>query len=271
MKRYIIFLLIIFPALAMAQELTLPQPQPDAPVDYSKVNNETPEELLAKANQHYLDQEFEKAAGLYEQILRSGKESAQVYFNLGNTAYKLNDIPRAILNYERARLLDPSNEDINFNIRIAGQFAVDNIQALPQPFFVRWRTSVVNIASADTWAKTSLLAFFIFLALLGTFFFSRLAWVKRLTFWSALIMVLVSGFSFSFANRQKKAMAERNYAVIFCPRVTVKSSPATTGTDLFLIHEGLKVEITDSLNNWKEIRLADGNKGWMPDSCAVRI
>jgi tetratricopeptide (TPR) repeat protein len=270
MIRYIVTLFLFLPAFLFAQEEINPVQMP-APTDYSQKPAEKAEILLEQANQHYIGQEYEKAVQLYEQILAGGKTSVQLYYNLGNAWYKLNDPPRALLYYERARLLAPANENIDFNIRVAGQFIVDNIEALPQPFFLRWRSSVVNLASADTWARISLAGFLLFLILLGTFLFARYAWVKKTTFWSGIFLLIFSVFSYSFAGRQQKAVNDRAHAIIFCPRVTVKSAPATTGTDLFLIHEGLKVEITDSLNNWKEIRLPDGNKGWMPDSCAVRI
>jgi tetratricopeptide (TPR) repeat protein len=250
MKRYIILIFNLMFSVAIASEEA---------------------SLMEQANRHYISQEYEQAILIYEQILASGKESAQLYFNLGNACFKNNETARALLNYERARLLAPNNEDIDFNIRIAQQFIVDNIDAVPQPFFVRWRNSVVNKASADRWAGISLMAFIIALILFGSFLFTQFVWVKKLTFWSAILLITVSAFSFSFANRQQKELTRRNHAVVFSPRVTVKSSPASTGTDLFLIHEGLKVEITDSLNNWKEIRIPDGNKGWLPDSCIVRI
>lgn len=270
MKRYIFILFAVLTTMLKAQE-PIELPQQTVPVDYSQVQSGDPSDLLEIANQHYMSQEYEKAVLIYEQILYAGMESAQVYFNLGNAYYKSNDIPRAILNYERAKLLEPANEDIDFNIRVANQFTVDNVLALPQPFFLRWRTSLVNMASSDTWAKISIVSFLMFLVLLGVFLFSGFAWVKKLTFWAGLVFLIFSAFGFSFASRQKKALSERNFAIVFCPRVAVKSAPSSTGTDLFLIHEGLKVEITDSLNSWKEIRIPDGNKGWMPDSCAVRI
>lgn len=286
MSRYLIFIMVFIAVHAGAQEIqeasglstgstateqpaALPQlpsdPGSSAPVEGN------PAELLELANQHYMNQEFEKAIQLYEQVISSGLESAQLYYNLGNACFKTMDTPRAMLFYERAKLLAPHHEDIDFNIRVARQFIVDNIEELPQPFFVRWRTSVVNMAPADTWARISIAGFMAFLLLLGAFFFSALSWVKRLTFWCAILLVTLSAFSFSFANHQKKALVERNHGIIFSPRVAVKSSPSTTGTDLFLIHEGLKVQITDSLNSWKEIRIPDGNKGWLPDSCVVRI
>ena len=270
MRKYIVILLLIVPFLMAAGQEAV-EGQTATPLDYSQRPAESAETLMEQANQFYIAQDYQQAVRPYEQVLNMGKSSVQLYFNLGNAWYKLNDPPRALLWYERAKLLAPANEDIDFNIRVAGQFIVDNIEALPQPFFLRWRTSVVNMASADTWGIISVISFLLFLIILGTFLFSRYAWVKKTAFMTGILALLFSAFSYSFAGRQKKALDERNHAIIFCPRVTVKSAPSSTSTDLFLIHEGLKVEITDSLNNWKEIRLPDGNKGWMPDSCAVRI
>ncbi|HSH19797.1 MAG TPA: hypothetical protein VLA03_05070, partial [Draconibacterium sp.] len=125
--------------------------------------------------------------------------------------------------------------------------------------------------SSDTWSYISISAFIIFLILIGLFIFSRIVAVRRISFLTGIIVLIFSGFTFSFASKQKKKIVERKNAIVFCPRVTVKSSPSQTGTDLFLIYEGLKVEITDSVNTWKEIKLADGNEGWLPDSCIVKI
>ena len=248
MKRYITLLLLLFALTGRAND-----------------------EVIAQANQHYMNQEFEQAIELYGQVLASGKESAQVYYNLGNAYFKTGNMAQAMLNYERAKLLAPGNEDIDFNIRIARQNIVDNIEPLPQAFFVRWWNGLVNKASADRWATVSIVFFLVALVLLAIFFFSQFSMVKRITFWFSVVTFAGTILTFSFASQQKKALNQRTQAIVFAPRVTVKSSPASTGTDLFLIHEGLKVEITDSLSTWKEIRIPDGNKGWLPDSTLVRI
>ena len=203
--------------------------------------------------------------------MNSGEESAKLYFNLGNAYYKAGDVNKAILNYERAKLLAPQDKDIAFNLQIANQFVVTKIDPLPQPFFLRWRTRVINKYPTDTWAAISIASFVVFLLLLGLFFFSRVAAVKRLSFWVGILVVVFSGFTYSFAAKQKTRIENRDSAVVFCPRVTVKSAPRESATDLFLIYEGLKVQITDSLDTWKEIKLADGNEGWLPDSCIVKI
>lgn len=228
-------------------------------------------ELWEKANAFYTTGEYEKAISSYEQILNEGQVSAKLYYNLGNAYYKAGDVNNAILNYERAKLLAPQDEDIQFNLQLANQFVVTKIEELPKPFFLRWKTSVINMYPADAWSLISISAFIFFLGMLGLFLFSRRVGIKRLSFWFGILLILVSGFTFSFASEQKKDLLTRDQAIVFCPRVTVKSSPAKTGTDLFLLYEGVKVQITDSLNTWKEIRLSDGNEGWLPDSCIVKI
>lgn len=251
MKTYIFILLLFIPGFLFAQE-----------------NNK---QLWEKANALYTTEEYNQAVSLYEQILASGEESAKLYFNLGNAYYKAGNMNRAILNFERAKVLAPHDEDIDFNLQLANQFVVTTTESLPQPFFLKWRTSVINLYPADSWAFISIAAFLLFLVLLGLFIFSKRVAIRRLSFWAGILIVIFSGFTYSFASKQKKKAELRNGAIVFCPRVTVKSSPAEGGTDLFLIYEGLKIEITDSLNNWKEIKLSDGNKGWLPDSCIVKI
>lgn len=227
--------------------------------------------IWEKANAWYTTEEFQQAILAYKQILDSGQESARLYFNLGNAYYKAGDINNAILNYERAKLLAPQDPDIAFNLSLANQFVVTEIEALPQPFFVRWRNRIINLYPADTWAGISIGSFIFFLGLLGLFIFSRRSFLKKLAFWFGILAITTSGFTFSFAARQKEKINQRKHAIVFCPRVTVKSAPAQNSTDLFLLYEGVKVEISDSLNTWKEIKLSDGNVGWLPDSCIVKI
>lgn len=235
---------------------------------FSQENNT---QLWEKANAFYTTEDYQQAISNYEQILRTGQVSAKLYFNLGNAYYKAGNMNQAILNFERAKVLSPNDENIDFNIRMANQFVVTSIEPLPLPFFLRWRTSVINMYPSDTWSYISIAAFVLFLLLIGLFIFSRIVSIRRISFLLGIFMVIFSGFTYSFAAKQKKKIMERNSAIVFCPRVTVKSSPSQTGTDLFLIYEGLKVEMTDSIGTWKEIKLADGNQGWLPDSCIVKI
>lgn len=227
--------------------------------------------LMVKADKLYAAQQYEQAIKIYQEILNSDKESAGLYYNLGNAYYKSGKYTQAILNYERAKLLAPSDEDIQFNLDLANQHVVDNINPLPQVFFVRWWNALANKFSADSWAKISVATFILMLILAGFFFLSRSVNIKRLSFWVGILVVAISIFSFNFAARQKNQMTSHNFAIITQPSVTVKSSPSDGGTDLFLIHEGLKVEIKDHLGSWNEIQLADGNQGWLPSNSLEKI
>jgi len=227
--------------------------------------------LLVKANQHYTDGEYEQAIERYLQILSNRLESAEVYYNLGNAYYKTGQFTKSIINYERARLLAPNDEDIRFNLEIANQHVVDAIEPLPQVFFIRWWKNLTNKFSSDGWAKISVAAFILTLILAGLFFFANSPGLKRTSFWIGIIMIAVAGLSYHFASGQEKRMSGHRFAIITQPSVTVKSAPSEGGTNLFLIHEGLKVEIRDSLGTWKEIRLADGNQGWLPASSIEKI
>jgi len=229
-------------------------------------------DLLQKANEHYTKNEFKQAIDEYNKILMTNMESSEVYFNLGNAYYKTGQNTLAILNYERAKLLSPDDEDVNFNLQVANQHVVDAIQELPGIFIVRWWNSLVNSQTTDTWAVFSIVAFIAFLVLLGIYFFAKSGDIKRVAFGIGSLCLVFTIFSWSFAAQQKGRLVNHSYAIVIQPTVTVKSSPAETGTNLFVIHEGLKVKITDKLgDNWVEVKLGDGNKGWLLVESIERI
>lgn len=228
-------------------------------------------DLIQKANEHYTKEEFQKAIDGYNQILMAGIESPEVYFNLGNAYYKTKQYTLSILNYERAKLLAPDDQDIEFNLQVANQKVVDSIQELPGIFIVRWWNAIVNSQTTDTWAVISIICFVVFLTMMGFYFFAKTSEVKRITFWSGCFLILFTIFSWSFAAKQKSRLVNHSYAIVMQPTVTVKSSPSEKGTNLFVIHEGLKVRITDKLGDWVEISLSDGNKGWLLTESIERI
>ena len=228
-------------------------------------------DLLQKANEHYTKEEYKQAIDDYNKILMTNLESSEVYFNLGNAYYKTKQYTLSILNFERAKLLAPDDEDIAFNLQVANQHVVDSIQELPGIFIVRWWNSLVNSQTTDAWAVISISGFILFLVLMGFYFFARTGEVKRVSFWAGCFLILLTIFSWSFAAQQKSRLVNHLEAIVMQPTVTVKSSPSEKGTNLFVIHEGLKVKITDKLGDWVEIKLADGNKGWLQTESVERI
>ena len=228
-------------------------------------------DLLQKANELYAKDKFKEAIDVYNQLLMTNLESPEVYFNLGNAYYKTKQYTQAILNYEKAKLLTPDDEDIDFNLQVANQHVVDSIQELPGLFIVRWWNSLVNSQTTDTWAVISIISFLLFLSLAGLYFFARSGDVKRVAFWTACFLIVFSTFSWSFAAKQKGRLVNHTYAIVMQPSVTVKSSPSEKGTNLFVVHEGLKVRITDKVGDWLYVQLSDGKKGWLLTESIERI
>lgn len=222
-----------------------------------------PADSLQKANELYVANEYAKAIQLYEGIVTQGYESSTLYFNLGNSYFKNGEITKAILNYERAKKLAPNDDDIQFNLDLMNQFVVDKIEPLPRPFFVKGMENTINLFTSNQWAKISLTAFVLALLLVLTYLFSRMLTFRKLAFTFAIVVLAISIVSLILSAKQKAKLSQHNHAIIFAPTVTVKASPADGGTDLFVIHEGLKVQLIDNLNNWIEIRLDDGNTGWV--------
>jgi tetratricopeptide (TPR) repeat protein len=228
-------------------------------------------QLLDSAVQYYSNNNFEKAISVYEDILANGYESAELYYNLGNAYYKSNKIPYAILNYERAVKLDSKNEDYLFNLQLANTHVVDKIETLPTFFLTSWWTELLMLLSSNQWALISMGTFV--LALLGflVFFLSQIMWARQLSFWLGVLLLFSSLFAFSFSRKHFLIAQNEPDAIILTPSIVVKSSPSDSGTDLFLIHEGLKVTVTDKMGDWLEIRLSDGNEGWIKETDLVII
>ena len=232
----------------------------------------TPASAVTKseADSSYVRGQYQQAITQYEALLKQGA-SADLYYNLGNAYYRTENIPEAVLNYERALLLSPGDRDIRFNLQIARSKTFDKIVPESEMFFVTWYRSLVSMMSVDGWARTALVALALTIILLLVYLFSERIWLRKAGFFGGVALLVLFVGANIFAWQQKKDLLNRKGAIIFAPAVTVKSTPAANGTDLFILHEGTKVVITDgSMKEWKEIRLADGKEGWI-ESKHIRV
>ncbi|WP_369699751.1 BatD family protein [Prevotella sp. P6B4] len=217
----------------------------------------------AEADSAYVNGNYQEAIKGYESLLKNGA-SAEIYYNLGNAYYRTENITRAVLNYERALLLSPGDGDIRFNLQIARSKTIDKIVPESEMFFVTWYRSLVNLMSVDGWARTALVALVLVIGLFLVYLFSGRVWMQKVGFFGGFALLALFVVSNIFAWQQRQQLLYRQSAIVVAPSVTVKSTPAQNGTDLFILHEGSKVVITDSsMKNWREIRLADGKKGWL--------
>lgn len=235
------------------------------------VYGQSSDSLFIKANQQYETGNFESAAALYEQIADSGYVATELFFNLGNTYFKMNRIASAILNYERALLLSPQSDDVKFNLEMVRTFTVDRIVPLPEFILSTWYRNFRNLFTPNVWVNLSISFFGFALFLLTLFWFSYGRVIKRLSFSFALLFLFLSASTLVFAAQENVKFTSRSEAIVMNPVVAVKSSPGETGKDIFILHSGTKVTITKSIGDWEEIKIADGNKGWIRKADIERI
>ncbi len=230
----------------------------------SGYSQETRDEKFKAGVEYFSSGNFDQALDLWIDIYKTGYRSAELEYNIGNAYFKINNIPGAILFYERAHLHNPGDEDITYNLQIARTLVVDRFEEIPELFFISWYNLLSLSLTTNTWAWISISAFVLCLLFLSVYFYTTKYKLKVLGFWLALLLLITSLLSLALTFRNKTLVYDSQKAVIFSPVVNGKSSPDDSGTDLFVLHEGTKVTVEDEVGEWLEIRLSDGNKGWVP-------
>lgn len=259
MKKIFALLLLMVPVLAVAQE---DGGMTSLVTDSTKVDAIP---TLADADSAYIQGDYLTAIGIYEWVVENQGVNATLYMNLGNCWLKRDEIAKAILYYERAYLLDPSDPDIRFNLELARTKTVDKVSPVNQLFITVWFKKLLAVLDVNEWAVLTIILFALTILLVGVLLFSKKSGMRKISFSFSVFFLLLSILSFIFATTQMGNLKERDTAIIMSPSVTVKSTPTSAGTDLFIIHEGRKVKILDSsMKEWVEIRLEDGNTGWIP-------
>ena len=223
------------------------------------------------ADTEYQKGNYQQAIRDYEEILKNG-ESAEIYFNLGNAYYRTDNITKAVLNYERARLLSPGDDDINFNLQFARSKTIDKITPESEMFFVTWYKSLVNFTSVDNWAKTGILCIVLALLLVLLYLFGPQLMLRKIGFFGGLAFFVIFLLSNLFAFQQKQALDNRTGAIIISPSVNIKKTPAKNSADQFVLHEGTRVDIIDKgMTDWRCIRVGDGREGWIETKAIEEI
>lgn len=221
-------------------------------------------------NNYYQRAEYDSALIYYQSIIEEGKTSAALYYNIGNSYYKKGLLAEAILYYERAAQLSPDDVDIKQNLEIAHARTIDKIDPLPQIFYKKWISELKNFFSPDTWAIFTVIFFWLFFVSLAVYILSGIPSIRKLFFASAIVFFIFMISSAAISYDRYRNITSSNSAIIFDSSVYVKSSPEDKSTNLFLLHEGTKVEILEELSNWRKIKLANGSVGWIKEG-AIRV
>jgi tetratricopeptide (TPR) repeat protein len=220
-------------------------------------------QLMQDGNTAYQEKKYSLAAVNYNKVISQGYESPGLYFNLGNAYFKMDSLPEAILYYEKARKINPGDEDILFNLRIANSKIVDKIDVLPELFYIRYWKEIRSSFSRDQWAVSSIIGLSLFLGFIGVYLLSRKQILRKFAFWFGLAGFVFVIFSLVFSWQSNANLENQREAVVFQDAVMVKSSPDSGSMDIFVVHAGTKVRIDDKVGDWLKISISNGSVGWV--------
>ena len=261
MKNFMILLLGLLCTVSVSAQntdtlATKPLTQAELEPSYS------PEQAWSDANEAYIAGEFARAEELYERIVADDKHSLKLYFNLANACFKQEELGRAILYYHRALRLQPGDADIRYNLSVAEARTKDTIDKIPEFFLTTWMRALRHTMSSTAWSVISILALVVMLSLVLFYLLARRLSLRKTGFYGMLVALFVFILTTWFAAAGRTEQIGEHEAVVVSLSAAVKASPDSSSTDLFVLHEGTVVEITNRLGDWCEVMIADGKKGW---------
>lgn len=222
------------------------------------------ESNFEQATTAYNEGAFEKAIDLYTTILEDGQHSAALYYNLGNSYYKLNDIPNSIYFYEKALLLAPKDAEIINNLGYAQQMTLDAIDNMPETGLSKFYKSILNKLTFDQWAYMGVAFICLFVFLYILFYYFKYSTRKRWAFIGSISSLLIAVISVAFAYITYTEFKANKPAIIFTDEIEIQAEPNTSSSTVFVLHAGTKVNVLEELEDWKKIKITDGKTGWIP-------
>lgn len=219
--------------------------------------------LFDRANDSYAKGDYEMTVSLCDSMIKNNVESAAIYYNLGNAWFKLDDVPKAIFYYEKAKKIEPNNEDINYNLQLANTKIADRIEAVPEFFLKTWWEKLVYSLDEEQWTSLNIGVFVVFLMFMVIFFMAKQEKLKKTFFVLSIVFLVTSILTGYIGYRSYKIKTTHNTAIIFTPTVNVKSAPDEGSSTLFILHQGSKVELMEESSTWEKIKIANGSEGWV--------
>lgn len=224
---------------------------------------QSPDLLAAQAAKAYNTKQYDEAIALYNKIVAGGYESGGLYYNLGNAYFRNNELPLAILYFEKALKLEPNNEDIKHNIEVANSKLIDKVEKVPELFYKRWWKQLIYLMDIDTFAVVNIILLTLALLLFAIYIVFTNILIRKVSFWTGFTMLLFFGLGVIAASQRNHFLTEQHEAIVFTPTVNIKSSPDENSKDIFVLHEGTKVSLMDVVADWQEIRISNGSIGWI--------
>jgi len=216
-----------------------------------------------KGNEYYLEEQYSEAIQEYGAVLRNGIESAALYYNLGNSYYKAGHLGKAILNYERALKLSPKDENIRFNLQLANLRVKDRIDVPPEFFLLRWHRTMIQALPVRGWAWLFTLLFLLASGLYAVRQLLNLSSSRQLCRIGMLVLYAAAFLTLAPLLQRYGTEHSRAYGIIIQGSAKSLAAPQEGSTELFIVHEGTRVQVMDSDGDWSKIELIDGKQGWV--------
>ena len=224
---------------------------------------QTPEQIFDRGNAAYQRERFAEAAEDYRTVLRYGIRDPRVEYNLGNAEFRLGRLGPAILHYERARRLAPTDDEIQANLAFARTFCFDRVELPEQPAVLRWLYLVQDRVGPDRHALF-VLALVWLLALIVVAGLARPGAWSAVHGWSLAALLLALTMTIASWSATHERLEGRRLAVVLDEVVEVVAGPGPNNPTLFTVHEGLTVEIRDVRQDWVQVSLPNALNGWLP-------
>ena len=267
LRKYILLALTIFCVnfgLVQAQDISDSIATSDITEDEAMIDESRTD---AAADLAYRDKDFTESIKLYEAQIAENKltnqESSHLYYNLGNAYFRNNQVAKAIVNYERALLLNPGDSDIRHNLRFAKTRIEDKIDSADSFFINQWINSIQNMYSANTWAIIGVAFFVLLIIAIGIYMISAQLILRKVSFYSGIVLLSLVIITNIFAFKQKDKIVNRSTGIVMSASVSIYTSPDAHSQELFRLHEGAKVKIKRQEGRWIEIVIANGSVGWL--------
>jgi tetratricopeptide (TPR) repeat protein len=219
--------------------------------------------LLQKAEKAYDARKYEEAIESYEKLIKEGFTSYQLYFNLGNSYYRNEELGKAIYYYELARKMEPNDEDVRINLAIASAKTIDKIDAKENFFISAVKSNVLSYFSTTVWAWLTIFSFALACVLFFVFVCSATLLIKRVSFLLSCIFLIGFAVTYFLGYSAKKARYENKFAIILTKEIRVMNEPTSMAKGKFNLHEGTKIRVVESNGDWVLIKLDNGNEGWV--------
>ncbi len=220
-------------------------------------------QFFAEASKYYNEGKYEQAIASYAKIMDTNKHSAELYYNLGNAYYKSNQVAQSIYYYEKALLLAPNDTDIENNLAFANNMTIDAIEELPESVLSKTYKNTVAYFSTDQWAVLSVVFLFLFVASSIAYYFLMLPRSKRIAFITSISALSIVVFTVIFAFLQSKGQEKDRGAIVFKEEVSAQTEPNLRSESAFVLHEGTKVNVIEAFEDWKKVKLTNGETGWL--------